>query len=134
MNYDGYVDIYWSPLYNAEISSVNWRHSPDRNVNKINCPCLTLESLFKKYNLIEVELLQIDTEGLDGQILLGTNFDIIKPKYIRFEHIHLGKNGNVSKQEVTDYLSKWYNEIYDLYNNIRTDINEKGYDTMVKRG
>lgn len=133
MNYNGYVDIYWSPLYNAEISSVNWMHSPDRNVNKITCPCLTLEGLFKKYNLTTVELLQIDTEGLDGLILLRTNFNNIHPKYIRFEHLHLGKNGNVSKSIVMDYLSEWYNEIEDLYDNTRIDTNEKGYDTMLER-
>jgi FkbM family methyltransferase len=50
---------------------------------------LTLESLLKKHNLSQLDLLQIDTEGYDYEIIKQINFDTTKPRLIHFEHKHL---------------------------------------------
>jgi len=51
--------------------------------------CLTLNSLFNKYNLKKIDFLQIDTEGYDYYIVKQIPFDSIKPKMIRYEDRHL---------------------------------------------
>ncbi|MBS3081405.1 FkbM family methyltransferase [Candidatus Pacearchaeota archaeon] len=58
-------------------------------VEKIKC--LTLKSLFKKYQLKKIDFLQIDVEGYDYHIVKQIPFDKIKPKIIRYEDRHLPK-------------------------------------------
>lgn len=51
--------------------------------------CLTLDSLFKKYNLKKIDFLQIDAEGYDYHIVKQIPFNKLKPKMIRYEDRHL---------------------------------------------
>ena len=51
--------------------------------------CLTFSSLLKKYSIKEIELLQMDVEGYDYEIIKGIDFNYVKPKIIRYEHINL---------------------------------------------
>ena len=53
--------------------------------------CKTFNELIKKYNISEINLLHIDTEGPDFEILKTINFDKIKPEMIYFEYKHLNK-------------------------------------------
>jgi FkbM family methyltransferase len=46
-----------------------------------------LDTIIQKYHLTEIEFLKIDVEGYDVPILLDYSF-VIKPKMIKFEHIH----------------------------------------------
>jgi FkbM family methyltransferase len=116
------------------IASVNAYHVHERNRDSIEVPCCTLMSIIEKYNLVDVpfELLQIDTESLDGDILLSTDFTHVLPTYIRFEHCHLGKKNIPCRGDVMQHLAKFgYKEIPDMYNN--NIANETGIDTMVER-
>jgi FkbM family methyltransferase len=47
---------------------------------------ITLETLFQDYNIKNIDLLQIDTEGFDYAILKMWDFSMFKPKIISFEH------------------------------------------------
>lgn len=46
-------------------------------------------SIIKNYNIKKLDLLQIDTEGHDMTIVRAFPFNIIKPRVIRFEYVHL---------------------------------------------
>jgi FkbM family methyltransferase len=48
---------------------------------------MRLDDIIKKYHLTEIDFLKIDVEGHDIPILMDYSF-IIKPKVIKFEHIH----------------------------------------------
>jgi len=59
-------------------------------VEKIEC--ITLKSLLQKHEVKKIDLLQIDAEGYDSEIIKSIDFNAIKPKIIRYEHINLKKN------------------------------------------
>jgi FkbM family methyltransferase len=69
---------YWCPeIKNGEIKS-------------FKIPSLTLENLFEKYNIIDLDWLLLDVEGIDAEIILTFNWEKYKIKRIEFEHLHLG--------------------------------------------
>lgn len=78
------------------------------NYQTLRLPCVTTESLLKKYNLDNIEYLKIDAEGMDAILLLNWPFNICKPKYIKFETTHL--DGEVNKSsfytQLNSFLSK----------------------------
>ena len=52
---------------------------------------LTFTDIFKKYQINQIDLLQIDTEGYDGELIKLFPFDLFKPSIIHFESKHLNK-------------------------------------------
>lgn len=74
-------------------------------------PCLTFDDLLKKHNIKKIDLLQIDTEGFDGELVCSIDFTKIRPKYIRYEEKHIQRvyeqnMTSVSSKDVTDYLTQ----------------------------
>ena len=61
------------------------------NIEVINVPTITLNDLFYKHSVKNLNLLQIDAEGYDFQILNNTNFNDLKPIILIFERIHLAR-------------------------------------------
>lgn len=55
----------------------------------LNLPCITPTKLIEKYNITSVEFLKIDAEGLDYHLIINWPFNLIQPKYIKFESCHL---------------------------------------------
>jgi FkbM family methyltransferase len=51
--------------------------------------CITFDFLLKKYNVPQVHLLQIDTEGYDYEILRSIDFSKHSPQVIIVEYLHL---------------------------------------------
>lgn len=60
-------------------------------VEEIDVPAMTFDSLLTKYNISNVDLLQLDVEGYDFELLNTMNFDKIVPKVLVFEHQHMKK-------------------------------------------
>jgi len=50
----------------------------------------TLANIIEKYNVSEIDLLVIDTEGNDFNVIQSLDFNVIKPKKIVYENKHLG--------------------------------------------
>ena len=79
---------------------------------------ITFSDLCKIYNISEIELLQIDTEGLDYEIVNSINFKEVKINTLIFE--------------VWNYLEDDLNSIYttgqEFLNQINKDKLEKLYD------
>jgi len=51
--------------------------------------CVTLKDLLQKYNIIDIDLLQIDVEGYEYEIIKSIDFNSIRPKIIHYENKHL---------------------------------------------
>tara|TARA_R110000796_G_scaffold202696_2_gene318976 strand:- start:1713 stop:2261 length:549 start_codon:yes stop_codon:yes gene_type:complete len=60
---------------------------------KVEVKTICFETLFKVTNITEIDYLKIDTEGYDGEVLQMFPWDICKPKYIKFESVHLHSQG-----------------------------------------
>jgi len=73
-------------LYNASgLSSLIKRKSYVTPVGEMDVELITFSDLCKTHNISEIELLQIDTEGLDYEIVNSINFEEIKISTLIFE-------------------------------------------------
>jgi len=52
-------------------------------------PCRTISEIIDQYQMIEIDCLQIDTEGYDHIVVASFPMHVTKPKLIIFEHKHL---------------------------------------------
>jgi FkbM family methyltransferase len=66
-------------------SSLIKRRSHITPVGEMDVELITFSDLCKVYNISEIELLQIDTEGLDYEIVNSIDFDEIKINALIFE-------------------------------------------------
>ena len=106
---------YWASGVGSVLKPFNSPgHTTLKNKNfkmiKKKTPCITFSDLISKYNITKIDLLQIDVEGYDGTLLRSIDFNLIKPKYIRYEdkHIdtaHRGGLTKISSSEVVEYLN-----------------------------
>jgi len=56
--------------------------------------CVTLKDLLQKYNIKNIDLLQIDVEGHEYKIIRSIDFNVIRPKIIHYENKHLNIDDN----------------------------------------
>jgi FkbM family methyltransferase len=54
--------------------------------------CTTLHQLLDRHHVIELDLLQIDTEGYDYEILRTIDFTRIRPRFINYERVLLDED------------------------------------------
>ena len=60
-------------------------------IEEIQVPCMTIESLLTRYPVGSINVLIIDVEGYDGQILRMIDFRRLSPAIIQFEHAAMDK-------------------------------------------
>jgi FkbM family methyltransferase len=77
---------------------------------EIKVPVLTFDKLQSKYNLEQVNILQIDTEGYDYDIIKSINFNSLRPDILIFENKHLSRKDYKS---CINILSKFYSSIFE---------------------
>jgi FkbM family methyltransferase len=58
-------------------------------IERIDVPCRSLQSIVNELNLSKLDLLQIDAEGFDATIVRMALEMSVLPECINFEHIHL---------------------------------------------
>jgi FkbM family methyltransferase len=87
------------------------------SLKAIQVPCLTLNELFIKYNLSEIDYLFIDIEGVDLEVLKSIDFNKFKIHNIQIEHLHLDKSDLFSFMKQRGYI-------------IGKTISKSEYDTM----
>ncbi|MFH1251720.1 MAG: FkbM family methyltransferase, partial [bacterium] len=134
MDYNGEINIYTRSdgIYNRQQASIKKDHWQGKNDLSVRVQCLKLNSLIEKYKLSDIpfELLQIDAEGSDYSIIMGTDFSHIIPEFIRFESCHM------TKRELSAALRHLKNfgyiKIKDQYEHLCIE-GEKGIDVMVKK-
>jgi FkbM family methyltransferase len=62
-----------------------------KEVHQLVVPSMSMASLFEAYQIKDVHILQIDTEGMDYDVL-NWFFDAdVQPALINFEHLHLDR-------------------------------------------
>lgn len=63
---------------------------PDSIVSE-EVECVHLMDLIREQKFEQVNLLQIDVEGYDGEVIKMIDFNVVKPKIIKYEHQNLKK-------------------------------------------
>jgi len=93
------MDLYYCPLDapHYQVASVNKSHvqkhyGDNCDLEKVTVPVKRLEKFINEVTAEEIELLALDIEGVDAEVILDTNFDSLKIKYLSFEYSHLGCN------------------------------------------
>ena len=71
----------------------------------------------------EISVLSLDIEGFDADIILGTDFDSLRVKYLSFEYIHLGKKAS----KVVKHLEKFG------FVRLGYGIDYQGYDWLFRK-
>jgi hypothetical protein len=114
---DEKIDFYYhekdGPLY--EVASINVSHILKHGfdisgVKKLSVDCFTVNELFDKYELKNIDILYIDAEGMDDHIIKSIDFSSYTIDTIYFENLHLNQ--------------------LDIYNYLKN----KGYDITMKTG
>jgi len=110
----------------TELSSMNKQHLIEHNVKEqdiqeIKVQTETLESIFDRYGIVELDYLFIDTEGFDCDILNSFDMDNYKIHNIIFEDIHADGTG-VRGRKYETVVKKLQSEGYQVekYNNNNT--------------
>ena len=73
------------------LSKADWVPDIAERLIEQKIQCISFDSLLKKTNGREVDLLQIDTEGYDLAILKIIDFSRMHPSVICYEHANLSK-------------------------------------------
>ena len=69
-------------------SSLQKFYLEHRVVEKVRC--ITFKQLLDKYQITDIDLLQIDAEGYDFEILKSIDFSTIRPRFVNYERVLLG--------------------------------------------
>jgi FkbM family methyltransferase len=64
------------------------RDSQDKMSSEI-VHCTTFDAILDRYQVSRIDLLQIDTDGYDYKLIKLFDFERIKPRLLRYEHLHL---------------------------------------------
>jgi FkbM family methyltransferase len=71
-----------------------------REVRQVAVPSMSVASLLEAYQIEHVHILQIDTEGMDYDVL-NWFFDAdVQPAMINFENLHLGRRERSASREL----------------------------------
>jgi hypothetical protein len=118
------LTMYWStadgPGY--EITSCNRGHIQkhiDRiphlqngEIRSFEVSCITLENLFEKYQIKDLDWLLLDVEGIDAEIILSFDWKKYNIKRIDLEHLHLGDH----REKIENmFLDMGYSKIKSLH-------------------
>jgi FkbM family methyltransferase len=76
------------------VASFNSEHIKNHGYEEIgiksfSVKCMTINKLFEKYNLLEIDILYIDAEGDDDRILRSIDYTKFNIKSIYYENLHL---------------------------------------------
>jgi hypothetical protein len=116
-------DVFFYSCEHKEISSLIPSHL-DKHAQfshkKNKFKSITLNNLFKKYNLYDLDILFIDAEGFDDKIIYSINFKEFLIKKIYYENLHIDVN------QVSNFLiGKNFSVTKNILSNGWTDLAEK---------
>jgi len=105
---DGTIKLYTpknellSAIATTDPGEIYKRGYNESEVSVTSIPCLTLKSLMQKHSLNHIDLLQMDCEGIDGQIITQFLQDDIHPAAIHFEHTNLHSTERIELRNLLD--------------------------------
>ena len=75
-------------IFSNSISLVK-KHFPKGKIEKKTIECTRISKFFLKNDIIKIDYLSIDIEGMDYEVLLNLDLNQFSIKNISFEHLHL---------------------------------------------
>lgn len=111
--FDGEVTLYVpSSEASGKASLIAHHHSrfgsTKGELRELIVPSLTVTSLIKQCQIAHLDILQLDTEGMDYRILNWFFAAGIEPTVINFESLHLGKNQRQSSRDLLREKGYWW--------------------------
>jgi FkbM family methyltransferase len=106
-----------SPKASLDKSHFSRFNIAEKNLRSIQVEGLTIKSLLKKHQAFnDIDLLQIDTEGLDYKILRQFLDLNILPKIVNIESFHLDKSEReLLRKDLTDRQYEYMDVEYDTF-------------------
>lgn len=78
-------------------------------LRQVMVPAMTLNDLFAKHDIADLDLLQIDAEGYDWQVLQTLDFKQVRPRLIQLE------TGHLRRRELSDLAAYLNDSGYLVY-------------------
>lgn len=110
------------PDWGQGIGSFNFDHLKSKNldpsdISMVDVDCISFNNLIRQFPAFEeIDFLQVDTEGFDGEILKSIDFSMFGARVIKFEHCHLLESELVEVKGIL-YANSFL-VIDDAYNSI----------------
>lgn len=89
----------------------HYTHIKEPSMKSFMAPCMTLDELFIKYNITNLDWLLLDIEGIDAEIVLSFDWDKYDIKKVEIEYLHLGDK-TAAVRDV--FLSRGYFQVPSL--------------------
>lgn len=83
---NGYVKL------NCDKYGVEYPSSTEKHITEVSIKVISPATLLNQYNIENIDLLQIDTEGYDFEVIKLFEIQNTQPKVIIFENAHLSAN------------------------------------------
>jgi hypothetical protein len=84
--------------------------SDAKDVRELEVPSVSVGSLLKMFHGERLHLLQVDTEGMDYQILKWFFDAGVEPDVLNFESLHLNKPERLASRQLLDTRGYWWIE------------------------
>lgn len=107
------------------LSSEGDREVVEKYGKIIEVPCTTIENLLTKHNILNIDIISIDTEGHDLIILKNLDIQKYNPKVIRIEYINLSKEDQNIAIDLLEKNNYVYNIIGQNLDAVRKDYWEE---------
>ena len=113
--HDGVVKLYVPGSADSPKASLIAQHhrrfgSDTKDVREVEVPSISVGSLLKMFHGERLHLLQVDTEGMDYQILKGFFDAGVEPDVLNFESLHLSKAERLASRQLLNTRGYWWIE------------------------
>ena len=108
---DGEVTLYVPSAEASAMASLIPNHHKrfgKNELREVRVPSLTAASLVKKCGIKKIDILQLDTEGMDFQILKWFFMAGVEPDVLNFESMHLGKSDRLAARDLLREKGYWW--------------------------
>ena len=112
---DGVVKLYVPGSADSPKASLLAQHhrrfgSDAKEVRALEVPSVSVDSLLKMFHGERLHLLQVDTEGMDYQILKWFFDADVEPDVLNFESLHLSKAERLASRQLLNARGYWWIE------------------------
>lgn len=112
---DGVVKLYVPGSADSPKASLISQHhrrfgSDAKDIRELEVPSVSVGSLVKMFHGERLHLLQVDTEGMDYQILKWLFDAGVEPDVLNFESLHLSKAERLASRQLLNTRGYWWIE------------------------
>ncbi|PYI49688.1 MAG: hypothetical protein DMF10_00915, partial [Verrucomicrobia bacterium] len=110
---DGVVKLYVPDSSASPMASLIAQHhrrfgSGAKEVRELEVPSVSVSSLVKLFDGERLHLLQVDTEGMDYQILKWFFDAGVEPDVLNFESLHLSRTERLASRQLLNASGYWW--------------------------